>query len=195
MAPPIGYWDEVPAVAIQKDGKIVVVGLVALAKRHTQLGLVRYLPSGELDTGFGENGTVVTNFAALGEAAVAIQPDGKIVAACGLDGPRSFGVGRYESDGTLDAGFGDGGKVRTRFPGGAGAHAVLVQPDGKIVVGGTAATTSPLPATRPTVASTQASATAEPSQRRSARPGHDWGRRESRARCSNASEAEAAPLG
>ena len=136
VAPPIGYWDDAPAVAIQNDGKVVVVGLVALAMRHTQLGLVRYLPNGELDTGFGESGTVVTNFAALGDAAVAIQPDGKIVAACGLDGPRSFGVARYEGDGTLDAGFGDGGKVRTRFPGGAAAHAVVVQPDGKIVVGG-----------------------------------------------------------
>ena len=136
VAPPIGYWDEAPDVAIQKDGKIVVVGKVALAKRHTQLGLVRYLPSGELDTGFGDNGTVVTNFAVLGDAALAIQPDGKIVAACGLDGPRRFGVARYEIDGTLDAGFGDGGKVRTRFPEGAAAHAVLVQPDGKIVVGG-----------------------------------------------------------
>ena len=136
VAPPIGYWDRAPDLAIQKDGKIVVVGAVDLAMRHRQLGLARFLPSGELDTGFGDDGTVVTNFAVRGDAALAIQPDGKIVAACGLDGPRRFGVARYEVDGTLDLGFGDGGKVRTRFPGGAAAHAVLVQPDGKIVVGG-----------------------------------------------------------
>ena len=97
---------------------------------------MRYLPSGQLDTGFGGNGTVVTNFAVLRGAAVAIQADGKIVAACGLTGPRRFGVARYEVDGTLDAGFGDGGKVQTRLGRGAVALAVLVQPDGKIVVGG-----------------------------------------------------------
>ena len=136
VAPPIGHWDRAPDVAIQNDGKIVVASAVDLAMRHRQLGLARFLPSGELDTGFGDDGTVVTNFAVLGDAALAIQSDGKIVAACGLDGPRRFGVARYETDGTLDPGFGDGGKVRTRFPEGAAAHAVLVQPDGKIVVGG-----------------------------------------------------------
>jgi uncharacterized delta-60 repeat protein len=70
------------------------------------------------------------------DAALALQPDGKIVAACGLNGPRRFGVARYDVDGMLDPGFGDGGQVRTRFSSGAAAHAVVVQPDGKIVVGG-----------------------------------------------------------
>jgi len=137
LAPALGYWDQPTAVAIQPDGKIVVAGSVAVAKHGVQLGLARFLPNGLVDTGFGTNGTVTTNFAVLGRsAALALAPDGKIVVACGLNGPRDFGVGRYDIDGTLDATFGDGGKVRTRLPFGARATAVVVQPDGKIVAGG-----------------------------------------------------------
>jgi uncharacterized delta-60 repeat protein len=67
-----------------------------------------------------------------------IQPDGRIIVAVGLDGPRRFGVGRYDVDGTLDPTFGEGGKVRTRFRAGSSAQAVARQRDGKIVAAGSA---------------------------------------------------------
>jgi uncharacterized delta-60 repeat protein len=135
IAPPLGYWDQGNAVVLQADGKIVVAG-IARMRGGDQLGLARFLPNGAVDTAFGNNGTVVTNFAVLSPPAIALQPDGKIVVACGLNGPRDFGLGRYETDGTLDTTFGVNGKVRTRLPTGSKATTVLIQTDGKIVAGG-----------------------------------------------------------
>src|SRR5262249_56414318 len=73
--------------------------------------------------------------------AVAIQPDGKVVAAgaAGLFTNRGFdfGVARYNSNGTLDTSFGTGGKTTTDFAGfNEAPSAVAVQGDGKIVVAG-----------------------------------------------------------
>jgi uncharacterized delta-60 repeat protein len=78
----------------------------------------------------------VTNFAVNGRPAIAIQPDGKIVIACGVGNPRRFGLARYDARGALDPTFGEGGKVRTRFAKGSTAHAVALQRDGKIVAAG-----------------------------------------------------------
>jgi uncharacterized delta-60 repeat protein len=67
---------------------------------------------------------------------VAVQADGKIVAAGGAgDG---FALARYDTDGSLDATFGTNGKVTTGFSDYAFANAVAIQSDGKIVVGGVA---------------------------------------------------------
>ena len=73
-------------------------------------------------------------------ARVAIQPDGKIVAAGYSDagGNRDFALVRYNADGSLDTTFGGGGKVLTDFGAASDDDAVRValQPDGKIVVAG-----------------------------------------------------------
>jgi uncharacterized delta-60 repeat protein len=96
--------------------------------------------AGDLDGTFGTGGKVRTDFESGEQAfAVAVQPDGKIVAAGGLT--AEFELARYNPDGSLDGTFGTGGKVTTRF--GLGipftvAHALVLQPDGKIVVAGTA---------------------------------------------------------
>ena len=133
---PVGGWSEAGGVAIQPDRRIVVAASASLSKRGVQLAVVRYLPNGRVDTSFGVNGTVVTNFAVNGRPAIAIQPDGKIVVACGVGNPRRFGLARYDARGALDPTFGDGGKVRTRFAEASTAHAVALQGDGKIVVAG-----------------------------------------------------------
>ncbi|HEX8090004.1 MAG TPA: delta-60 repeat domain-containing protein, partial [Blastocatellia bacterium] len=79
---------------------------------------------------------------ALSEEAfeVAIQSDGKIIAAGStIDfGPSSFALARYNTDGTLDASFGTGGRVTTDFDLGSGAYDVAIQPDGKILAAGVA---------------------------------------------------------
>ena len=69
---------------------------------------------------------------------LALQPDGKIVAAGVADnGPAAnFVVARYDTSGTLDPGFGIGGKVFTDFGGSDGAADVALKPDGKIVAAG-----------------------------------------------------------
>jgi uncharacterized delta-60 repeat protein len=133
-----GNGDEARAVAVQPDGKIVAAGGALGAT--VDFALARYRADGTLDPTFGTGGKVTTDFGSNEEAfAVAGQPDGKIVAAGGA--ATGFELARYNSDGSLDSTFGAGGKVTTRF--GLGlpftrAHAIVLQPDGKIVVAGTA---------------------------------------------------------
>ena len=111
---------------------------------------------GDLDASFGDEGVVSTvtenGRGFRGPGALALQPDGKIVVVGhnsffveteGVSRSTSdFALQRYESDGTLDTTFGDMGMSTTDFSGmGDFAHAVAVQPDGKIIVGGA---TSPI---------------------------------------------------
>jgi len=100
--------------------------------------------SGSLDPSFGQGGRTLTDFDNSTDIAnaIAMQPDGKLVVAgttytnndfSGED----FALARYNPDGTLDAGFGNNGRVTTDFPGlAADISAILVQPDGKILVAG-----------------------------------------------------------
>jgi uncharacterized delta-60 repeat protein len=71
--------------------------------------------AGALDTAFGNGGLVVTTNGTGGILAVALQPDGKIIAAGTGGAARDFELGRYNPDGTLDASFGNGGLVTTNF--------------------------------------------------------------------------------
>jgi uncharacterized delta-60 repeat protein len=111
--------DEAYAVAVQTDGRIVVAGATDNGAAGLDFALVRYLPDGTLDAGFGNGGKVVTTFGADTDRAyaLALQPDGKILAggdtnsgaATGVD----FALARYNTDGTLDGSFGTAGKVVT----------------------------------------------------------------------------------
>lgn len=130
---------EIPnAVAIQPDGKIVVVG-AAFAIPASELSMVRYLSNGTLDPSFGLGGKVFLDSYTAHPRAVAVQPDGRIVAAgillTGLQ-EADFVLWRFESDGRLDAGFGNGGRVMTDFGRWEDAHAVALLPDGRIVAAG-----------------------------------------------------------
>jgi uncharacterized delta-60 repeat protein len=129
------------AVAVQPDGKIVVVGPTDAGptsqfRGDTDFGVARYLPGGALDSSFGGgSGLVTTNFAdgltSTGSndspAAVAIQPDGKILVAGTTDPPGSdkgdFAIARYQSDGTLDPAFGGGDGLVTTNIGGVNGDA------------------------------------------------------------------------
>ena len=128
-------------VALQPDGKIVMVGDVT-SGAATDFGLTRYNPDGTVDTGFGTGGKVTTDFnsgATDYGAVVAVQPDGKIVVAgrSNKGTAKDFALARYNPDGSLDTGFGTGGKVTTDFGSGEDRpYAIAVQPDGKIVVAG-----------------------------------------------------------
>src|SRR3954451_11310357 len=79
---------------------------------------VRTVPSaGALDPTFGTGGKVLTDFGSFSDNAgsVAVQAAGKIVVAGSAYGGAStgpdFALARYNADGTLDSGFGTGGKV------------------------------------------------------------------------------------
>ena len=131
---------EVNDVAIQADGKIVVTGSTNRVI-NADFALVRYNADGTLDASFGTGGKVITPIGnSVDEVlSVAIQPDGKIVAAgySGIFTDVDFAVVRYNADGSLDTSFGTGGKVTTRIgTANDAANAVAIQPDGKIVAAG-----------------------------------------------------------
>jgi uncharacterized delta-60 repeat protein len=131
-------------VAIQTDGKIIVAGIAGGLERG-KFALARYNVGGGLDTTFGGDGKVTTNFNPGREwiNALALQPDGKIVAVGG-DRPTNgndarSALARYKANGRLDTSFSGDGKVTTNFtPGFDYAEDVALQADGKIVVAGIA---------------------------------------------------------
>lgn len=131
------------AIALQPDGKILVVG--EFGSTNTQVAMARFEADGTPDSSFGFFGWVRTDVKAepgrdVAES-IALQPDGRIVVAgwtrynSGL--AIDFLLLRYKSDGSLDSTFGVHGQVITGF----GTNEdkgldVVVQPDGKIVVVG-----------------------------------------------------------
>jgi uncharacterized delta-60 repeat protein len=127
-------------LAVQSDGKLVLVGSKSVGAGTTaaQFELRRLNADGSVDTKFGTDGTVNTVFGTSRDVAqsVVVQADGKIVAAGMADGFR-FGVARYNSDGTPDASFFAGGILKVdSFGIEASAETVVLQPDGKILLGG-----------------------------------------------------------
>ncbi|MFN7845578.1 MAG: T9SS type A sorting domain-containing protein [Bacteroidota bacterium] len=129
-------------VAIQSDGKAVVVGYHK--NTNYDFALIRYNIDGTMDSTFGGDGLVTSSLFGSDDYAyaLAIQPDGKIVAA-GYSyhtsySQKVFSVARYNTDGTLDATFGAGGKAFANFGSGdQNAYGVALQADGKIVLAGT----------------------------------------------------------
>jgi uncharacterized delta-60 repeat protein len=134
-----GRYEEVRALAIQPDGQIVAAGVTGTGSTQ-DFALARYNTGGALDANFGTAGAVATDFAGGSDAAwaVAIQPDGKIVAAGVADG--DFALARYHADGSLDLRFGIGGKITVDLGGDDKVNALAFQPDGKIVTVGVADT-------------------------------------------------------
>ena len=130
--------DLVNGMVIQPDGSIVVAGTSGFA----EFALARYLTDGTLDASFGDGGTVTTDLTPRGDIAwgLVIQADGKILAAgeAGCCGSRTrFALARYDTDGSLDTSFGDGGTVTTDFsPYPDEGLAVALQADGKVVMVG-----------------------------------------------------------
>jgi len=129
------------AVHVQADGKIVVAVSSLGGSSEFEVGVVRYHPDGSLDTSFNGTGIATT---AVGDgaafaAAIAVQSDGKILLAgyALVAGSNNFAVVRFLSDGTLDGGFGSGGKVTTAVGSGFDfASSLTLQSDGRIVVAG-----------------------------------------------------------
>jgi uncharacterized delta-60 repeat protein len=107
-----------------------------------------YADPGDLDTTFSGDGLQMTDFFSGTDAAnaVAIQADGKIVVAGYATTAASdydFALARYNANGTLDSNFDGDGRVTTDFQGGDDVvGAVVIQPDGKILVAGAAVTTA-----------------------------------------------------
>jgi uncharacterized delta-60 repeat protein len=127
------------ALALQPDGKIVIVGSAKVTDTNYDFFVLRLNSNGTADTSFNQFGSVQTNTGSLIDEAVgvAVQPDGKIVVAgyCGTATGNRFCVYRYTSTGGLDTTFGTSGRVTSINLFGV-ATGMVLQPDGKIVVAG-----------------------------------------------------------
>jgi len=131
--------DQLNCVKLQSDGKIVVAG----GRLNEALGVARLLSDGSLDNSFGNAGKVVLPFSTpeldAPATGLAIQPDGKILVATKSDASNGLNdnmsvIVRLMPDGSLDASFGDNGKLLLNiFP---GLHEVvslmMLHTDGKI---------------------------------------------------------------
>ena len=135
-------FDAANAVAIQSDGKIIAAGQGGNSQTNdTDFALARYNQDGTLDGSFGTGGKVLFDVGGLGDIieSIALQPAGKIVAAGASFTANNFdfSLAQFNSNGTPDTSFGNGGKVITDFVGNEDrAFAMVLQPDGKIVVAG-----------------------------------------------------------
>jgi uncharacterized delta-60 repeat protein len=140
--------DEAEAVAIQRDGKIVVAGFSNQTGAGQDFAVARIKSAGGLDHSFSGDGRKTFGFAngtgndvAYGAA---IQPNGKIVVAGSSDQGTSghdFAIARLNANGSLDHSFSTDGKMTFGFANGSGSDdaygGVALQRDGKIVVAGT----------------------------------------------------------
>ena len=123
----VNYNKEIRTILVQPDGKILVGGSFSMILDQQQGGIVRLNANGALDNSFtlagGASGTVW---------AMAVQPDGKILAGGEFDnfnGRKSGRIVRLNADGRLDSSF----NVATD---GKNILAVAVQADGKILIAG-----------------------------------------------------------
>lgn len=136
------------ALVMQPDGKIVVAGGARFSGTSYKIMLMRFNPNGTFDTSFDGDGIVLTEIfgSHSGINALAIQPDGKIVAggyAIAENSYSDFAVMRFNTDGSLDTTFdGDGIATTSVLAFNDYINDIVIQPDGKILAGGYSTTTA-----------------------------------------------------
>lgn len=138
---------DIRAIALQPDGKVVVVGTI-YAGPVTDFFVVRLTKTGALDTSFGNGGRVIINQDREDYFTnVAVQPNGKIVATGTTTDETQPGrwvsvTVRLNSNGTFDSGFASGGILYHRMPGYLAPYEyelpsdLEILNDGRIITGG-----------------------------------------------------------
>lgn len=128
---------------IQPDGKILQTGYYDTTPDYPDFALVRWNSDGTLDNTFGNGGKVLTDFNNRQDViwGIALQPDGKIVAAgvsSSMDFPidAKFALARYNIDGSLDNTFGANGKVIPQDTMRSFINDICILPDGRILAAG-----------------------------------------------------------
>jgi uncharacterized delta-60 repeat protein len=140
-----GNRDVANAVAIGPSGQVVIAGFTRQSNGQTDFILAQLTSGGALDSSFSGDGKQETDFlpgVSSWESAnaVIVQPDGKVVVGGSVAASETsdFGLARYNTNGTLDGSFGDGGLVVTDVGGDEDSVRDLIRlSDGKIVAGGT----------------------------------------------------------
>jgi uncharacterized delta-60 repeat protein len=138
------------ALSIDSQGRTIVAGTVRNnATGLSDLGLIRFTPTGSVDTSFGYLGTSVAEFGTQGRsdtaASLAIDPTGRILVAGTLDqgnGNTDFAVTRIGANGYTDTTFGNRGVQTVSFNVGGdlkdSASAIRLDSQGRIIIAGTA---------------------------------------------------------
>ncbi len=146
LASSVNGSDNASAIAFS-GSKIIVGGSYGKNDNNgDEFGVLQFNSDGTLDTNFASGGAFTfqgTGFDSI--SAIAVQSDGKIIAAGSSSGDTSdYIVFRLNADGSLDSSFGTNGMATIHFGGNSAdfAEGVLIQPDGKIVVGGTTSVNS-----------------------------------------------------
>ena len=125
------------AVLVQPDGKVVVGGRFAITGSPSVYRVVRYETTGALDPTFGLNRFTTATGSLVGTTRIhslARQADGKILVGGNfeaLDGQTRYGVARLAATGVADATF------ASATPLNGSVLAVLPQPNGRVLLGGT----------------------------------------------------------
>lgn len=130
------FIDGFDKISLQADGKIVVGG-----HQNSDVALARYNSNGTLDTTFDTDGMVYSTTNATsyrGFVDLDLQTDGKIVVLSEFySGSQDYRVLRYTSNGALDTTFGNNGSTTTDIGNVEFPKSIVIQADGKILVGGT----------------------------------------------------------
>jgi uncharacterized delta-60 repeat protein len=137
--PGAGFNGKVFAIAVQSDGKILVGGEFSGYNGISRKYLVRLFSDGSIDTAFNQGVGFAVGMFAGGVNAIVIQPDGKILVGGGFvsyGGVSRAHIARLNPDGTLDSGFNVGNGTDDFV------YTIVLQPDGKIVIGGSFTTYS-----------------------------------------------------
>lgn len=131
-----GGYDNAYSIALQTDGKIVVVGSSNYGNNY--LALARYDSTGKPDSSFNSDGKQTTFAGTTFGTSVAIAADGKIIAAGYVNSStRNYLLARYYSNGTPDSSFNNDGWLTDSWGSYSDyAYGLSLQPDGKIVLAG-----------------------------------------------------------
>lgn len=125
-------------VVLQPDGKILVAGYAGTWTDYSEMIVMRHLPNGPPDPGFGSAGIVrisVPGFLTWG-LDMALLSNGRILVLgnsqkAGLEQTAITVLHRFQPDGSPDQSFGTGGSVEIPGP---RCHRMAVQADGKMVL-------------------------------------------------------------
>jgi uncharacterized delta-60 repeat protein len=140
----ITAFSSISSLAVQPDNKILAAGF-ATVLGYKNMTLVRYLPDGSLDNTFGTNGILMLTLAnsEIIVKKISILPTGRILAGGYVQNGSQydFCLVQFLQNGAIDPSFGNGGIVNAR-PGSDDnyANAMVVQPDGKIILAGSSGT-------------------------------------------------------
>jgi len=149
---PCATEEEAYAGALQPNGKLVVAGTSErsslprppVPSQPPRFAVARYRPDGTLDRSFSKDGRRVSRFANPNRrmqsvaSGVAVQRNGRIVLVGRLETRDGsvLALTRYRADGSLDESFSNDGRQETKAM--AGGTDIAVQPDGRLVVSGSA---------------------------------------------------------